>query len=117
MRFRYLINWWRRRRNFGPRYGSVTVVDSFADVPSITGNTIYVVGRQKPKWVVFGCPCKQDHVLHVPLMETADPHWEMTRRKGRLTLFPSIDVTDRCRSHFWLRDSRVEWPWISERED
>ena len=36
--------------------------------------------------------------------------WKLTRRGSRVSLYPSIgNGSFPCRSHYWVRDNRVEW--------
>lgn len=112
-------NWWQRERiEWGPSFDSIRVVAMMADVPDETGSTIYVVGGETfAKWAVFSCPCGAGHQLRVPLADTLDPHWRLTVRKGLASLSPSVAVSDGiCSSHFWLRNSRIQWArWAWER--
>jgi hypothetical protein len=59
-------------------------------------------------WLVMVCPCRCAEVLRVNLMRSIEPHWDFTSRDGAVTVKPSLDVRS-CGSHFWLRDSRVDW--------
>lgn len=105
-----LREWWYRlkRRH---RYARVKFVDSMSEVPVRTANAIYVVGpRTTPKWAVFDCPCARGHRLTVNLMRSGYPHWIPKMADDKVSLTPSIAVTDHpCQSHFWLDRNCVRW--------
>ena len=73
------------------------------------GDALYLVGSPvKPKWLVLSCPCGCGERLDVSLMKSARPHWRLTRRMGRVSLWPSVWVdSDKCDCHFWLRNNKV----------
>jgi len=108
----------RKLRLDRPDYAKIAFIDSLPDAPDDPGSTIYIVGTAKlAKWAVFRCPCGVRHRLEVPLMKSISPHWTLRLRGGRATLWPSVSVdNDPCKSHFWLRENRVEWArWTWER--
>lgn len=90
-------------------YSAVIFVDSLPDVPSSVANNIYIAGTpERPKWAVFDCPCLEGHTLTVNLMRTGSPRWRVDFKSGKITLSPSIVVTDHaCQSHFWLQSNKV----------
>lgn len=58
----------------------------------------------------FHCPCGCGDVLEVALLKGARPRWDLTTdQKGRPTLRPSVWRTTGCRSHFWVREGRIQW--------
>ena len=99
---------WRRRKS-AHKYSSVTFIDSLPDVPANTGNVIYIVGSvSAAKWAVFNCPCLKGHKLTVNLMRSSYPRWSLKITRKKISLSPSIIVTDYpCQSHFWLRSNEV----------
>ncbi len=98
-----------RPRRSTRQYSDVKFVNSLPDVPSEVKNDIYVVGsKKKAKWVVFDCPCSNGHKLTVNLMKSNYPRWKLKFSRKRISLSPSIIVTDHsCRSHFWLESNRA----------
>jgi len=104
---------WRRFRRVRHRsahqYSGVKFVDSLPDVPAQIGNDIYIVGSSKAaKWVVFNCPCLKSHKLTVNLMKSNYPRWTLRLSGKKVSLSPSIVVTDHpCKSHFWLKSNQV----------
>lgn len=60
------------------------------------------------------CACGCGSRIVTPLTDT---FWNLTLRDGRATLYPSVGNWDYpCRSHYWIRDNRIEWApkWTPE---
>ncbi|MBZ5667533.1 MAG: hypothetical protein LAO30_23405 [Acidobacteriia bacterium] len=56
------------------------------------------------------CPCGCRSVIQLSLLREDSPHWTVFIDKGGVTtLFPSIQRTAGCRSHFFLKKGRVVW--------
>lgn len=54
------------------------------------------------------CPCGCDREpLHLNFIHSISPRWIPDRETG--SLFPSVQLTTGCRSHFWIRNGSVEW--------
>jgi len=81
------------------------------DIPDELGSEIFIVRRNgSPRWAVMMCPCACGERLNVNLMRTADPNWTLSTRRGKVSLSPSIWVSDdKCGSHFWLIENGVFW--------
>jgi Family of unknown function (DUF6527) len=62
-------------------------------------------------WCVgLRCPCGCARTIELLLISEAKPRWDLiTDRRGRPSLFPSVWLRGGCRSHFWLREGRIEW--------
>lgn len=78
------------------------------DIPdAMEPSTIYVVGS--PPWaVVFLCPCGCQGRVNLSLLGS-HPRWTLEEHEdGTITMSPSINWTTGCKSHFWLRRSRIE---------
>ena len=99
---------WVRQKSIH-QYSGVKFVYSLPDVPAQVGNHIYIVGSSvATKWVVFNCPCSKGHNLTVNLMKSRYPRWTLKLSGNKVSLNPSIIVTDHpCRSHFWLSSNQV----------
>ena len=103
-----LLRWWFgaiQRRHFR----HVVFVTIMADVPSeLPRDAIYVVGPPlRPKWAVFDCPCVDRHRLALDLTQIHYPSWRLAMRRGRPTIWPSVDVRAGKRCHYFVRDGRV----------
>src|SRR5437868_3656840 len=99
---------WRKFKH-KPRYSKAAFVTSLSEVPNELGSIIYIVGTSDaPKWVVLECPCGAGHKLNVNLMKSCYPRWKLKLVKDKVSLTPSLVVTDfPCQSHFWLEANDV----------
>jgi hypothetical protein len=84
-------------------------VEDFPDV--LNPATLYVAGEEPHVWAAaLLCPCGCGDVIELNLMEQASPCWSVRKhRNGSVTLMPSVWRTKGCRSHFFIRNSRVVW--------
>ena len=73
--------------------------------------TLYVAGEEPYVWAAaMLCPCGCGDVIELNLVKHATPRWSVRRnRDGTVTLIPSVWRTKGCRSHFLIRNSRIEW--------
>ena len=87
------------------------LVESRPTQDSISDQAVTIVGQKDyKKWAVMKCPCGCGDILNLSLMRNIEPNWHLNiDNLGRLTLSPSIWKTDGCRSHFYLRQSKVIW--------
>jgi hypothetical protein len=62
-------------------------------------------------WCVgMRCPCGCGRTIELLLIREAKPRWDLTLdASGCPSLKPSVWLQGDCRSHFWLRQGRVEW--------
>jgi len=62
-------------------------------------------------WCVgMRCPCGCGRIIELLVIPEANPRWSLSvDPAGRPTLQPSVWLRDGCRSHFWMRNGRVEW--------
>ena len=96
---------WRSHRIKGVRH-----VASISDVPRQLGSKLYIVGVPKPKWAVLACPCRCGERINVNLMSSRQPFWTLSGNDDALTLRPSLWMPEaKCGSHFFVRDSKIEW--------
>jgi hypothetical protein len=81
-----------------------------SDLPERLGGDVFVVGETKPKWVVLECPCRCGDRIDVNLMSSRQPRWTLSVSAKGATLAPSLWVpSNKCGSHFFLRENRVQW--------
>lgn len=104
-----LWRWLRRlftRR--APRFRTV-IVDELPEVAH--PRAVYLVGENDLYWcAALLCPCGCGALIQLNLTATTRPTWQARRSSsGVLTLTPSIWRTQGCRSHFFLREGRVDW--------
>lgn len=82
------------------------------DFPTtVEGLTIYVIGDQKAPWLLaFQCPCGCKQAIQLNLLKEADPNWKFKiTPKNKISISPSIWRTVGCKSHFFIRNSKVDW--------
>lgn len=77
----------------------------------LDAKTIYLVGEDGYlEYVTMICPCGCGDAVHLNLLPDERPVWRIQSRPNQpITLFPSIWRTVGCRSHYWVRDGRIEW--------
>ena len=95
-----------RRREPRIRYERV------GDLPdTLKPATLYVAGAEPYVWAAaMLCPCGCGDVIEMNLLEPASPCWSVRQhRDGSVTLMPSVWRTKGCRSHFFVRNSRIDW--------
>lgn len=70
------------------------------------------------KWAYIKCPCGCCDTISLSLMQKFSPSWKLKFDSShRISLYPSIWKIAGCRSHFWIRDGKIEWSlseWESE---
>ena len=103
-----LRHWARTKTRRSPRLRYEHVED-FPD--SLKPATLYVAGQEPHLWAAaLLCPCGCGEVIHLNLLEDASPSWTLRHHgDGYVTLMPSVWRTKGCRSHFFIRNSRIEW--------
>lgn len=85
---------------------------SCSELPeTMAPQTIYLWGEGGHIWqVLMLCPCGCDATLHMTTLTDDWPHWKVeTNEKGDVSLRPSVWRKIGCRSHFWVRDGKIEW--------
>ena len=59
--------------------------------------------------LVMQCPDGCGEIISVNLDSRGGPAWRLYKRRGKWTLFPSIDKPEGCASHFILSYGRIIW--------
>jgi hypothetical protein len=72
---------------------------------------LYVVGQNGHWWhVAMICPCGCKATLFMNLLPDEDPFWTLSEEAdGGASLHPSVWRKIGCRSHFFLRQGRIQW--------
>ena len=103
--------WWRRltSRAFPPR--RLRVVDGDSLPRSLPWRDLVLARDADEDWCVgMRCPCGCGQTLELMVIREAAPRWDLSIKAGSLpSLTPSVWRQTGCRSHFWLRDGRVDW--------
>lgn len=87
-------------------------IDGVTDVPeAFCEKVIYIVGEPGYVWLIaFRCPCGCKRVIHLNLLEDAEPKWNYKiNKKRRITIYPSVSRIKGCQSHFFVRKSKIVW--------
>lgn len=103
---------WFERRPLPPiSFLDVRQVEKPPSNANIENNAFYfVISNNKPKWVLFCCPCGCKSIITLSLQHNHRPHWQLKRSNdSRPTLYPSVWRDIGCMSHFWIADGRVYW--------
>lgn len=82
------------------------------DLPkNISQRRIYIVGEKEQPWlIVFCCPCGCNKLIQLNLLEEANPCWRyQVSKKKKLSILPSVWRNIDCKSHFFVRKSKIEW--------
>src|SRR5579872_1414278 len=106
-------------RHWFPRrvWRLVTRVEAADEVPQrLPLNGVALVGTQrKPKWLVFDCPCRQQHRVMLNLESSRRPCWRFSTKNG-LTVSPSVDYRGNdYRCHYFVKRGRIIW--IQDEDD
>lgn len=73
------------------------------------GDCAIVEREGMPRQIVVACPDGCGEKLSINLDPRSGPAWRLYKRRGQWSLFPSIDKTAGCRSHFILWSGRIFW--------
>jgi len=104
--FRWLRRAWQ---SYGPRRKIKAIVGD--SLPKHLPSRNLVLARDDgDDWCVgLRCPCGCGETIELLVIDEARPRWDVTIRRGRPTLRPSVWRKVGCRSHFWVRDGRIIW--------
>lgn len=73
--------------------------------------TVYLVGEDDHLWAAaLICPCGCGERIELNLLPQARPCWSVERHPGgTVTLMPSVWRQKGCKSHFFVRNGRIDW--------
>ncbi len=74
-------------------------------------HTVYVLGNTKNQYLAtILCPCGCKESLNMNLTPTAKPRWKLKFSNDKTVSFhPSLWKKSGCKSHFFLRDGKINW--------
>jgi hypothetical protein len=103
-----LMRWWKSLLSREKHYGHC-LVDELPEHPE--DKTIYLVTHLGHCWqIVMICPCGCRKVLYMNAIKDHHPYWRYEiHGKRRLSLHPSIHRQVGCKSHFFVRGSKIVW--------
>lgn len=93
-------------------YRVLGTAERYADAASALvnpGDCVLVERAGQHRQFVMACPDGCGEILSVNLDPRSGPAWRVYNRKGKWSLFPSVDRTTGCQSHFILWNGRVCW--------
>lgn len=99
----------KKRSNWIYKYKTL-VVENVDDI--ILRDRYFYIERKgkKDKWLHFLCPCGCGETIDVNLMKSHKPYWTIKKSMlGELTLFPSVNKINGCKSHFFVKKSKIIW--------
>ena len=72
---------------------------------------LYVIGERNYPWLIgLTCPCGCGAKIFLNLLPDANPRWKFNiSSKKRITLSPSVWRTQGCKSHFFIRNNKIDW--------
>ncbi|WP_431099024.1 DUF6527 family protein [Polaromonas aquatica] len=81
------------------------------DIPDeIKQKKLYLIGTENYYWVaVLRCPCGCGSVIQLPMSLGSRPCWQFSGTAEKPSLYPSVNRTVGCRSHFILRSGNIKW--------
>lgn len=86
------------------------VVHSDEEPDELEPMLVYAIGEGAHLWhVALLCPCGCDAKIQLNALADASPRWTLIEREGLPTIRPSVWRKVGCRSHFFIRDGRVDW--------
>lgn len=103
-----LAKLWRRVEEIiQPRYR----VLELEELPAgLADYTLYIIGEGEYRWyAAMLCPCGCKDTIYLNLRSDEHPHWRLIQRKSSISIEPSIWRQKGCRSHFFLRRSKIQW--------
>ncbi len=85
------------------------MVDDIPDSPK--EKVVYLITHLGNCWaIVMICPCGCGKLLHLNTLQEYHPSWKYyLENKNRISLTPSINRTVGCKSHFFVKKSRIKW--------
>lgn len=92
----------------GPKFQ----IEFVEDVPDIIAeNTIFIVQDGNfPELLAFECPCGCRARIFLNLLPDASPKWSyIIDEQGKIDIYPSIWRKIGCKSHFFVRESDIDW--------
>lgn len=103
--------WWRNTwARFAPRR-SLVVIEGDSLPKRMPRRDLVLARDDGEDWSVgMRCPCGCGDIIELLVIEEAKPRWDIAvDGNGRPSLSPSVWRRKGCRSHFWLRQGKVQW--------
>lgn len=77
----------------------------------VTDKVIYIVGEMNFPWLLaFKCPCGCQNLIQLNLLKDVEPCWRFKiDKKKKINIYPSVWRINGCKSHFFIRKSKIQW--------
>ena len=109
---RKIRSWWQSVCRWFRRPRRALRVRYTCEIPEKPHSAyVYIVGENGYTWyAVMRCPCGCGETLHMPLIDDSRPRWKLKIHDDEtISLHPSIHRIVGCRSHFFIRQGRIDW--------
>lgn len=105
----YPVHYFSRSPQPKPILFKYEQVDEFPDV--YEPFKIYLIREKDNLWAGgMLCPCGCGDVITLNFSKKYRPRWSVKEHPdGSVTLTPSIRRRDGCRSHFFVRNGKIDW--------
>jgi hypothetical protein len=91
-----------------PKFHFEKVKDLPVQIPE--WNIFIIADGICPDSLAFKCPCGCDTTIFLNLLFDAKPRWKYyITKKGNISISPSVWRKVGCKSHFYIRESRISW--------
>ncbi len=107
------INWIRslgstKTKDVKKAYFEIEYCD---DEPDVVDNyKTYLMGSNYKYWLVsLKCPCGCNEEIHLNLIKSSYPYWDVVIESNSLTIKPSVWRTKGCKSHFFIEKGVIKW--------
>jgi len=71
---------------------------------------LYAIGTSDEPWQVeLCCPCGCKDKIVLPVNESTEPRWALKIVNNKPSLSPSIWRSKGCKSHFFLKQGKIDW--------
>ena len=82
------------------------------EVPeSLRKHSIYIAGESGHYWSAsLLCPCGCGDLIQLNLLQQVRPCWQIkSHQDGSVSIMPSVWRRQGCKSHFFVREGRIDW--------
>lgn len=109
--FNWVIGLFRLKKTIGcnEEY-KLVVVSELPEYPR--DKVLYIEGNQTSKdywYALLKCPCGCDDNIMLNLIDDTHPCWKVIIDNKNFSISPSIWKTEKCKSHFWLSNKKINW--------
>jgi len=101
-----LHQYWKRRKNMKSLDINYNYKFIEEEPDKLEGDIIYIRANFA---LVMICPCGCGEKLYMNLNKASlNAKWDF-KIEDKITIIPSINRTVGCKSHFWVKNGKVEW--------